>query len=321
MGERPYDSQSMSPLAYRRIALTSLVAACITVVTGAAVRLTGSGLGCADWPNCNNTRLVDVSTTHGAIEQVNRLFTFVIGLVVVIAVVIGALRRAPKRRDLVVIAILIALGWPMQGLVGAIVVLTHLNPFANQQHFLLSMVLVGLGTVLLGRASEPDGGQRRRAVSQRTAMHVRAITGLTIIALLSGTFVTGAGPHAGDEKAKRFDVAITSVARIHSIVVLTVIGVVILLMWRLRTMNADRTVLDAPLMTWMVLAISQAAVGYTQYFSGVPAALVAIHIALATGLWVATVRLQLAVVGVSREDLPASPPATAPGAAAPVASA
>ncbi|HEY4333922.1 MAG TPA: COX15/CtaA family protein, partial [Ilumatobacteraceae bacterium] len=246
-------------------------------------------------------------------------------------VVVGAFRRRPRRRDLVVIALLIALGWPMQGLVGAIVVLTHLNPFADQQHFLLSMVLVGLGTILVHRAGQPDDGVRQRTVSDRTAVHVRAVTIFTALALVSGTFVTGAGPHAGDERAKRFDIAITSVARVHSIVVLCTIGVVILLMWRLRQRHADRVILDNALMMWMVTAIAQAAIGYTQYFSGVPAALVAVHIAVATSLWVATVQLQLTTTTVSRAESPSPSPAdgagtgsarstAAPGAAAPAAS-
>ncbi|MEO7398862.1 MAG: COX15/CtaA family protein, partial [Ilumatobacteraceae bacterium] len=183
----------MTPATYRRITVAALVAVCLIVVTGASVRLTGSGLGCSDWPNCNNSKFIDVSTTHGAVEQVNRLFTGVV-MVAVIAAVLGAVRRRPRRRDLTRLAILIALGVPMQGLVGAIVVLTDLNPFANQQHFLLSMVLVALATVLVARAGEPDEGQRTFSVSRPTVQHIRAITVLTGLALVSGTFVTGAGP-------------------------------------------------------------------------------------------------------------------------------
>ena len=308
----------MTPATYRKVCIAALVAVCLIVVTGASVRLTGSGLGCADWPNCNNSKFIDVSTTHGAVEQINRLFTGVV-MIAVIAAVLGAVLRRPKRRDLTRLAILIAFGVPMQGLVGAVVVLSDLNPFANQQHFLLSMVLVALATVLVARSSEPDGGERRPTVSAATAQHVRAITVLTALALVSGTFVTGAGPHAGDERAKRFDVAISSVARIHSITVLATIGVAILLLWRLRTAHADRAVLDNPLTTWMVVAVAQAAVGYTQYFSGVPAVLVGIHVALATALWLATIQLRLATSSVSAA-VPVSLPAH-PGAAAPASSA
>jgi cytochrome c oxidase assembly protein subunit 15 len=307
----------MSPATYRKVCIAALVAVCLIVVTGASVRLTGSGLGCADWPNCNDSKLIDVSTTHGAIEQVNRLFTGVV-MVAVIAAVLGAVRRRPRRRDLTRLAVLIALGVPMQGLVGAVVVLTDLNPFANQQHFLLSMVLVALATVLVARAGEPDAGERRSTVSPGTAKYVRAITALSALAIVTGTFVTGSGPHAGDETAKRFDVAISSMARVHSIAVLVTIGVAVLLLWRLRTQSADRGVLDNALSTWMVVAVAQAGVGYTQYFSGVPAILVGIHVAFATALWLATVQLQLATATV-RSTAPAQDPVT-PAEIAPVSS-
>ena len=282
----------MTPAAYRKISIAALVALCTIVVTGAAVRLSGSGLGCADWPQCNAQKFIDVSTTHGAIEQVNRLFTGVVMLAVV-AAVLGAMRRLPRRRELTVLAVLITLGVPMQGLVGAVVVLTKLNPFANQQHFLLSMILVALGTVLVRRAGEADDGVRELAVSDSTRLGVRVVGVLTGLALVTGTFVTGAGPHAGDTEAKRFDVAISVVARVHGITVMCAIAAAIVLFWHLRVRHADREVLDNALTMWTVLAISQAAVGYTQYFNGVPAVLVGIHVALATGLWVATVQLWL----------------------------
>ena len=297
----------MNPATFRKIAIAALVAEFAIVVTGVAVRLTGSGLGCEDWPNCNDDKFIDVSTTHGAIEQINRLFTGVV-MVAVVAAVLGAFFRRPARRDLKRWAIIVAVATPMQGLVGAVVVFTDLNPFATQQHFLLSMVLVGFSAILVRRAGEPDDGTgeapaRTATVGSSTATHVRVITVLTGLALVSGTFVTGAGPHAGDEDAKRFDVAISTVARVHGVVVMLTIAMAIALLWRLRSRAAERHVLDNPLTTWMVLAIAQAGVGYTQYFNGVPALLVGIHVALATGLWLATVQLQLttsAAVTVSR---------------------
>ena len=318
----------MSPATYRKITVAALAAVCLIVVTGASVRLSGSGLGCSDWPNCNDEKFIDVSTTHGAIEQINRLFTGVVAFAV-IAAVLGAFRRRPRRRDLTRLSIVIALGVPMQGVVGAIVVFTDLNPFANQQHFLLSMVLVALGTILVHRAGEPDveePGQRierRPTVSAPTSSRVWTITVLTGIALVTGTFVTGAGPHAGDEEAKRFDVAISTVARIHAVTVMTTIAVALSLLWMLRNRSADRKVLDNPLTTWMVLAVAQAGVGYTQYFSDVPAVLVGIHVALATALWLATVQLQLHTrqALVIRGAAPTAPPEDNPASLAPAPSA
>ena len=216
-------------------------------------------------------------------------------MIAVVAAVLGAIRRTVRRKDLTRLAVLIALGVPMQGVVGAIVVRTKLNPFANQQHFLLSMVLVALGTVLVHRAGQADGARRMRAVSRPSQLSVVALTAMTAVALITGTFVTGAGPHAGDETAKRFRIAITTVARIHSLSVLATIAVAIALTWSLRKRAADKEVLDTPLTSWMVVAIGQAAIGYTQYFTDVPAALVAIHVAAATGLWLVTVRLWLSL--------------------------
>src|SRR3954449_5528227 len=170
----------MTPATYRKVCIAALVAVCLIVVTGAAVRLTGSGLGCSDWPNCNDQKFVDVSTPHGAVEQVNRLFTGVV-MLAVIAAVLGAFLRKPRRRDLTVLAVLIALGVPMQGLVGAIVVVTDLNPFANQQHFLLSMVLVALAVVLVARAGEADSGERAPTVSAPTRLFIKGMTAMTAL--------------------------------------------------------------------------------------------------------------------------------------------
>lgn len=301
----------MSPSTYRKVTITALVAVCLIVVTGAAVRLSGSGLGCSDWPNCNDDKFIDVSTTHGAIEQINRLFTFAVAAAVV-AAVLGAFKRRPRRRDLTRLSIVIALGVPMQGVVGAIVVFTDLNPFANQQHFLLSMVLVALGTILVRRSGEAEDEfgnvQRAPVVGAGTAKQVWAITILTGLALVSGTFVTGAGPHAGDEEAKRFEVAISTVARIHGLTVMLTIAVAVALLWRLRSRPGDRKSLDGSLTTWMILAVAQAGVGYTQYFNGVPAVLVGIHVALATGLWLATVQLQLSTSAATAVSRPATDP-------------
>ena len=216
-------------------------------------------------------------------------------MIAVVAAVLGAIRRAPRRKDLTRLAILIALGVPMQGVVGAIVVRTKLNPFANQQHFLLSMVLVALGAALVHRAGEPDGVRRKQCVTRPSGMAVVAVVAMTAIALITGTFVTGAGPHAGDETAKRFRVGITTVARIHSLSVLATIALAMALMWALRKRATDREVLDTALTSWMVVAVGQAAIGYTQYFTDVPAALVAIHVAAATALWLVTVRLWLSL--------------------------
>lgn len=259
----------------------------IIVVSGALVRLTGSGLGCDDWPNCNDSRIIDVSSKHAAIEQVNRLFTGLVSLGVVLAV-LGSLVRTPRRRDLAWLSIGLVAGVVGQIVLGGITVLVDLHPVAVQGHFLLSMVLVANAVVLVHRAGEPDGA-RRVQVSAPVRRHLWALAGITLVAVCLGTVVTGSGPHAGDEEARRFDLAISTAARMHSIAVWCAVVAAAWLGWRLVRNAADRRVLDGPLTAWVGVAVAQGVIGYIQYFSGVPVALAAVHIAGATALWAITV--------------------------------
>lgn len=284
-------AEGFTPHEFHKICVSALVLVAVIVVTGAAVRLTGSGLGCNDWPNCNDSKLVDVSSQHSAIEQINRLFTFVVGLAVVLAA-LGAFVRRPRRRDLQWLSIALVSGIPAQGVLGAVVVWTNLNPIAVQFHFVLSMVLVALAVVLVIRSREPDGDKRISAVVPRTNHRVRVMVVWTALAVVAGTVVTGTGPHAGDDKARRFTfLSITWAARVHSAFVWVAVLMAISLLWHLRKRAHDREVLDAPLTLWMCVAIAQGAVGYLQYANGVPPTLVALHVALATTLWATSVWL------------------------------
>jgi cytochrome c oxidase assembly protein subunit 15 len=277
----------MSPKRYRQVCVVALALLCIIVVSGAAVRLTGSGLGCDDWPNCNNEKLIDVSSKHAAIEQINRLFTGLVALGVIVAV-LGSLVRVPRRRDLTWWSLGLVAGVLGQIVLGGITVLVDLHPAAVQSHFLLSMVLVANAVVLVYRAGLSDV-RRVPVVSAPIRRHVRLVMVLTALALLAGTVVTGSGPHAGDEEARRFGVAITTAARVHSVAVWVAVAAVAALLWRLRRLPNDRAVLDGPLTAWVAVAVLQGAVGYIQYFSGVPVVLVGVHIAGATALWAVTV--------------------------------
>jgi cytochrome c oxidase assembly protein subunit 15 len=277
----------MSPQRYRQVCIVALALLCIIVVSGAAVRLTGSGLGCDDWPNCNNEKLIDVSSKHAAIEQINRLFTGLVALGVIVAV-LGSLVRVPRRRDLTWWSLGLVAGVLGQIVLGGITVLVDLHPAAVQSHFLLSMVLVANAVVLVYRSGLPDV-HRTPVVSAPIRRHVRVVMVLTALALVAGTVVTGSGPHAGDEEARRFGVAITTAARVHSVTVWVAVAAVAALLWRLRRLPRDREVLDASLTAWVAVAVLQGAVGYIQYFSGVPAILVGVHVAGATALWGVTV--------------------------------
>lgn len=280
---------TISPQRYRQITIGALIALAVIIVTGAAVRLTNSGLGCDDWPNCSNERLIDVSSKHAAIEQLNRLFTGVVALAVIAAVLGSYLRAGPRRPDLVRLSWLLVVGVVANAVLGGISVLVDLHPIAIQGHLLLSMALIVAGTVLVRRAGEPDDVERVAIVSDPTLRLVRLLFALTWVAVFTGTLVTGAGPHAGDENAERLDLDIASVARVHGTTVMASIAVALAIAWQVRRRRADDAALASAISTWLFVGILQAAVGYVQYFNDVPALLVGIHVAGATAvMWAST---------------------------------
>ena len=265
------------------------------VVTGAAVRLTGSGLGCDDWPNCNDERLVDVSSSHAAIEQVNRLFTGLVAAAV-IAAVLGSLWRRPRRRDLVWLSLGLVAGVLGQIVLGGILVSSTSTRSLVQGHMILSLALVGTAVVLLQRAGEPDGVAAGPAVSATSPPpDLGAGRRSPALAIVAGTVVTGAGPHAGDEdvaaprrrhllgrpdpRHHRDGRPRRSPSR-----------------WRVRPPAAPRPTgrSSGPVSSWIFVGLLQAAIGYIQYFNDVPALLVGVHVAGATALWAMTVWLVLA---------------------------
>ena len=280
-------ARQISPAGYIWVSRFALILLCVIVVSGAAVRLTGSGLGCSDWPRCNSEKFIDVSTTHGAIEQINRLFT---GLVtaIVIAAVLAARFRVPYRKDLVMLSWGLVAGVIGQIVLGGIVVLTGLNPVANQGHFLLSMILVANSLILHQRAKNDSVPNRLRNLSPFQQL-IRVAVTVGSLAIVTGTVVTASGPHAGDENAKRLGFAITTVARIHGITVLVTIALLIAIARFARTKQLR--LLYTPLETVIVIGILQGTVGYVQYFNNIPALLVGIHIFGATMFFLALVHL------------------------------
>ena len=266
-----------------RAALGSLVA---IVVTGSLVRLTGSGLGCDDWPACNERKFVDVTTGHAAIEQVNRLFTGVVAAAVIVAV-LASFFVIPRRRVVRWLAAGQVVGVAAQVVIGGIVVLTGLNPWSNMVHFLVSVVLVTLGVLLVDevRDARPDG-----SVGTTTSRLALGACLMAAVAMVLGTVVTATGPHAGDADAPRFELDLGSVVRLHSASVLACLVLLALLSLRLTRSPDERRVLGGPVQAMLSIGLLQGFVGYLQYFAGVPALLVAVHIALSMAFWMAVVR-------------------------------
>jgi cytochrome c oxidase assembly protein subunit 15 len=273
---------------YRQLAIVTTVGICVLVVAGGAVRLTGSGLGCDDWPNCNDERFIDVSTGHAAIEQLNRLLSGLIGLPTLLLAIVS-FRAAPRGSGLRWPAIGVLVSVLANGVVGGMAVLQELHPALVASHFLLAMISIAFGLV----AVHHGGGHRLNSplllLRSRTGLLVAALASLTVAALVTGTVVTGAGPHAGEEDVRRFGFDIGSVARIHSVSVIAAVVTGLLLAWTLSK-HGERAMQNA-LSSWTFMAIVQGGIGYTQYFTGVPELLVGLHILGATLLWVMTVRL------------------------------
>lgn len=278
----------VSPRSFTRYAALALALLCVIVLTGALVRLTGSGLGCDDWPRCNDQKFVDISSGHAAIEQINRLFTGAVSVSVIAAVLTAHLRR-PRRRDLVLLSWGLVAGVAAQVIIGGVVVLTGLNPWANMAHFIVSMILVGCA-FMLDRSSriESVGSVMRRVPEHLSRLRWALVSG-ACTAIITGTVVTATGPHAGSEDAPRFGFALVSVVRVHSIAVIVTVGVLVRLLMALRKLHDGVAVsLRESLTVFGFVAVGQAGVGYVQYFTGVPVVLVAAHIAGATSLWLAT---------------------------------
>ena len=301
---------TLSPAAYRRVTLFALVALAFIVVTGGAVRLTESGLGCPQWPTCDESSLVtvDASSYNATIESVNRTITGLVSVAVILAV-LGSLVRVPRRRDLTVLSLSLVAGVLLQVVLGGLTVIFHLVPPLVMAHFVASMLLVWAAVVLHHRAGQPDGPPRP-VVGPRLVGFGRALAAAAGVVVLTGTVVTGAGPHGGDIEADRLPFQVSDVARIHGAAVWLFLALLLVFLWRLRSEAAPASVLRAGTVL-LGVAVAQGAVGYIQYFNGVPELLVGIHIAGATAVWAATVRLNLVLherAGVPAPvGLPASP--------------
>ncbi|GAB1646141.1 COX15/CtaA family protein [Krasilnikovia sp. MM14-A1259] len=297
----------------RPLALASLVANIALVVTGAAVRLTGSGLGCPTWPKCTDASYTTTAAmgVHGAIEYGNRMLSVALG-VIALACFVAALWQRPRRRSLVLLSLGVLLGIPAQGVIGGITVLTHLNPWVVGLHFLLSMALIALAYALWRRTAEGDGPAR-----PLVAAPLRVLAGLTAAVsaavIVLGVVVTGSGPHAGDEHARRNGLNPEMISQAHADLVFLLLGLSVALWFALRAVGAPPTAVRAAA-GLVAIELAQGLIGFVQYVTHLPVLLVGAHMLGACLVWVGTLAVLWSLrerPGVPAAPEPAAPPITA----------
>ena len=257
------------------------------IVTGGAVRVTGSGLGCPTWPECTPGSYVPVpgqaeGALHAWIEFGNRLLTFVL-LIVALAAVIIAVRLSStslNKMRIRSLAMLQILGIFGQGILGGITVLTDLHPLTVASHFMLSIFLIGgaisLRYEMVGVNSQPATGI--------TKLLLPILVWNTLLVLIAGTVVTGSGPHAGDDQAERFNFDARVVSWIHADLVIALLVLSALLF--LFTRHSGLHLLHKRVGLFLAISLLQGVIGYVQYFTGLPVVLVALHLLGATLVWV-----------------------------------
>jgi heme a synthase len=283
---------TLTPRAYARLAMVALVALGVIVLTGAAVRLTGSGLGCPDWPKCFGSVVAPLKT-HAVIEYGNRLVSGIVGLIAV-ATFAASFMRTPRRRDLIWLSALLPLGIVAQAVLGGVTVTHKLAPGYVMAHFGLSMLVLVAAFALAWRARyEPH--ERPLSHDRLTTWLTRALLPLGAVAIFAGTAATAAGPHAGaagtGERVGRLTFKGTGtldwVIHQHAFVA-ALLGVLALattiLVWRRR--DTDRQVRDAVTIVTALMA-AQGLVGETQYTLKLPTEIVWVHVGLATATWIA----------------------------------
>ena len=307
-----------SATALRRWALAGLVTSILIILTGAAVRLSQSGLGCTNWPNCTATSLVAAGTTgdslvHRWVEFGNRLVTVAI-FVVAIGLFIAAWQYrgdTARRRDLVWLAAAQPAAIVVQALLGGVVVLTKLNPALVSLHFLASIALVAAAVALYVRCQE---SQEPAMVLAPRPVRLAALGVVGAVALMmsAGTVVTGTGPLAGAPDVSRYRLPLEGVTQFHADIGWLLGGLVVALLLGLRLGKAPRR---AVRLGWLLagLIAAQGVVGYAQYFSGLPAGLVWVHVTGSTAIWVTALFIPYALRDRSAVPAPPAEPLAAHG--------
>ncbi len=278
-------ARSVSPEFYVKVVWVSAALLAMIIFTGAAVRLTSSGLGCEDWPQCSADRVVPEWGFHPWIEFGNRLISGLVSASVAAAVLL-AYRRAPRRTDLIRWSWGLVAGVLVQIVLGGVTVLVDLHPLFVAVHFLLSALLMANVLVLAARA-KASSAETRPNYRSHQIWHSRLIVLLASLVLVVGTLVTGSGPHGGDTRADRLDLSLQAIARIHSLLAWMLVAATVA--FALTTKAQP----PATLHRLVALIVLQGAIGYWQYAAGIPAGLVELHIIGAVAVWCSVIWLHL----------------------------
>jgi cytochrome c oxidase assembly protein subunit 15 len=323
-----------TPVSMRRLALAGVIADTVIMSTGAAVRLSASGLGCPDWPQCSAADVV-ASKNAGQtllntwIEFGNRLLNFPL-VVIAILIFVAAWRFRPdgpasstgRRRDVVWLAATQPLGVLAQAVIGGIVVLTKLSPATVSVHFLVSAAVVAAAVALhmrcaeIARTSGASGISETTTVRRDLRLTAAALVAVTCVMLAAGTVVTGTGPLAGDAGVPRYKLPLEGVTQLHADIGWLLAGLSIALVLGLRLSGAPRRAVRAG---WIMLAAlgAQGVIGYIQYFTHLPAGLVWVHVTGSVLVWIAVLRLFFTVrergpVNTARTGPPLTVPSRQP---------
>ncbi|MER6029175.1 COX15/CtaA family protein [Streptomyces sp. NPDC001851] len=289
------DRWTPRPRTVQRAALSALVMAVVIVVTGGVVRLTASGLGCPTWPECTDGSLTPTNALsyHSAIEFGNRMLTYVLCAAVGWAI-IAARSEKPYRRSLT------RLGWAQfwlvmsNAVIGGIVVLVGLNPYTVAVHFLSATALVAVAAVMWQRTREGDGAARP-LVGKAVQQLVWFLVAASLLLIVAGTAVTGAGPHAGDSsEVKRIPVDWETVAKLHAVLAWIVVTLTFALWFVLKAVDAPKGPLARTRELFLIL-LAQGVIGYVQYFTHLPGVLVALHMFGSCLVWIGALRVLLSL--------------------------
>ena len=274
----------------RRISLANLIAQSGIIVTGAIVRLTGSGLGCPTWPDCAPGSLIPVAGQvegfHKYIEFGNRTLTF---LVLAISIALFVFTLLNEKRNIIVWSFLPLIGTLLQAVLGGITVLTGLHPSTVMAHFLLSIILVGISVKIY----DYFNNQRTSKVLPKIVdNYVKVVTLVGLAVIILGTITTGSGPHSGDEIAARFNLDIRVIAWLHADSVLLFVGLVVGLLVISR-INPESKQIYKITRILFIICLVQGFIGYVQWFNGLPWILVSFHVIGAVITWIAITNLAL----------------------------